>query len=44
MKNLLYYRNKYRKFKYPKILYIFEKILEFFIIFTNCSSEDKKYL
>ena len=32
----------YRKFKDPKISYIFEKILALPIIFSKCNNEDKK--
>ena len=35
---------KYRKFKNPKISYIFEKTLVLFIICSNCKNEDEKYL
>ena len=35
---------KYRKFKNPKISYIFEKTLALSIMFSNCKNEDEKYL
>ena len=33
---------KYRKFKNPKISYIFKKTLVFSIICSKCENEDKK--
>ena len=33
---------KYRKFKNPKISYIFEKSLVLSIIYSKCKNEDKK--
>ena len=33
---------KYRKFKNPKLSFIFEKLSIFSIIFSNCSNEDEK--
>ena len=35
---------KYRKFKNPKISYIFKKTLVLSIICSKCENEDKKYL
>ena len=40
-KNLLYY---YRKFKSPKISYIFNKALALSILCDKCGSEGGKYL
>ena len=34
--------NKYRRFKNPKISYIFDKAYAFSVIFGYCSSEGKK--
>ena len=34
--------NKYKKFKKPKISYIFEKKLVLSIIFNNCGSKDEE--
>ena len=36
--------NKYRKFKNPKITYIFKKPLDLSIYYSKCGHEDKKYL
>ena len=33
---------KYRKFKNPKLSYIFEKSLVLSIIYSKCKNEDKK--
>ena len=33
---------RYRKFKNPKISYIFEKAIVLFIICSKCKNEDKK--
>ena len=35
---------KYKKFKNPKISYIFEKALALSIICSSCKNEDEKYL
>ena len=35
--------NKYRKFKNPKISYIFDKTLVLSIISDKCGSKDEKY-
>ena len=37
-------RNKYRKFKNPKLLYIFNKTLVFSITCEECGRMIKKYL
>ena len=34
--------NKYRKFKKSEILYIFEKTLSLFIVYSKCGHEYKK--
>ena len=34
--------NKYRKFKNPKISYIFEKALVLSIIYSTCKNRDEK--
>ena len=34
------YCGRYRKFKHPKISYIFEKTLDLFIIYSKCEREN----
>ena len=40
IKNLSCKFNKYRKFKKPKISYIFDKTLALYVIWENCKNSD----